>query len=75
MDYGRSTKSAGIAARSFLIQLWKTSFTNSSASLCGRCSVTRSPGGSQGCGKCSPSPVMDARRVKASSVTEMRYDA
>jgi hypothetical protein len=38
--YALSGSSAGIAARSFLIHVPNTSFTNSSTSLCGRRSVT-----------------------------------
>jgi len=44
--YALSGNPAGIAARSFLIHVPNTSFTNSSTSLCGRCSVTRAAAGS-----------------------------
>lgn len=68
--YALSGNSAGIADRSFLIHVPNTSFTNSSTSLCGRCSVTRAAAGSPGWGRCPPSPVMDADRAKALSATD-----
>src|SRR5678815_2308310 len=60
-----------MAARTFLTQLWKTSFANVVASLRERCSVTRSAGGSHDCDRCWPSPDAETSRAKLSRATEI----